>query len=298
MTSSEPVRLRTACAEDLPLIRRIAAASFIHERVHRASVVDLLFSRPQVDPDLRVVAVSGDDIVGFVFASIPPDPPTATGYVDGWAVAPCHRLRGVGTALLAEAGSRLSSAGCRSVQMGGTTWFYAWPGIDFEYTAALLAAHSAGFAQQSVVHNMDVDLISWVPKPRGHATIVRRAEASDGPALQDLIEAHFSAVWQHEVQLVLQRARPTMHVAETDGRLVGFAAHGVYQPDLFGPLGTDPAERGTGIGAALLDACLGDMALAGLPVGQIGWIGPAGFYARAADARIGRTFAVLQKPLG
>lgn len=298
MISLNQVQLRTACEDDLPAMRQVAAGCFVNERVHRAGIVDLLYSRPQVDPDLRVVAVRGDDIVGFVFASTPPGSTTATGYVDGWAVIVSERLKGVGSALLTEVESRLSAAGCRWVQMGGTTWFYAWPGIDLAYTAALVAAGKAGFTCQSLVHNMDVDLIRWVPMPPDAAVTVRRARASDGPVLHDLIEAHFEAVWQHEVHLALQRAHPTVHVAERDGRLVGFAAHGVYQPDLFGPLGTDPAQRGSGIGVALLHACLGDMAVAGLPVAQIGWIGPARFYARAAGARIGRTFAILRKALG
>jgi len=143
---------------------------------------------------------------------------------------------------------------------------------------------------------MDVDLTGWVP--RAVTAGVRRARTSDGPALRELIDTYFDAVWQHEVQIALRRKRPTLHVAERDRRLVGFAAHGIYQPDLFGPLGTDPVERGHGVGRALLHACLGDMAAAGISVAQIGWIGPARFYARAADARIGRTFAIMRKAIG
>ncbi|MET3804136.1 uncharacterized protein YraI [Nakamurella sp. UYEF19] len=37
---------------------------------------------------------------------------------------------------------------------------------------------------------------------------------------------------------------------------------------------------------------------AGLRVAQINWIGPAGFYSRAVGARMGRTFAVLEKVIG
>ena len=297
MIDPASVHVRTARESDLPAMRRVAASSFDRERVHRAGIVDLLHFRPAVDADLRVVAVRGGELIGFAFASIPPMSTPATGHIDAWAVHPVARLRGVGGALLTEVEKRLSNAGCRWVLMGGTTWFYAWPGIDLAYTAALVAAERAGFTRESLVHNMDVDLTTWIPAAPTAGAPVRRARRSDHPALHDLIGAHFQPVWQHEVDLALERPRPTLHVAERDHRIIGFAAYGIYQPDLFGPLGTDPAQRGAGVGLALLHACLHDMAATGLPVAQIGWIGPARFYARAAGARIGRSFAVFRKTL-
>jgi predicted N-acetyltransferase YhbS len=99
------------------------------------------------------------------------------------------------------------------------------------------------------------------------------------------------------MSLALSRPRPTAFVAERGGRPVGFAAHAVYRPDLFGPLGVLPSERGSGIGRALLSACLHDMAAAGLAVAQISWVGPAQFYERAVGARIGRTFVILGRSI-
>ena len=278
-------------------MRMVAANSFDRERVNRAAIVDLLFPRPGVDPNLSVVAIRGGEVIGFAFASTAPGPTDDTGYVDAWAVHPTARLQGVGAALLTEVEARLSAAGCRWLQIGGSQHQYAWPGIDLEYTAALVAAERAGLTSVSQVHNMDVDLTTWVRATPTVDVRIRRATVTDLAALGDLIDAHFAAVWLDEVRRALDRAVPTVHVAERDGRLIGFAAHGIYQPDLFGPLGTDPTGRRGGVGRALLDACLGDMAAAGLPVAQIGWIGPARFYARAAGARMGRTFAILRKAI-
>jgi mycothiol synthase len=318
--------IRTATDADVPALRLVAARSFDRERLHRAGVVDLLFTRPGVHPSLRLVATRGEEVVGLAFASTGraggdghgDGSEDATGFVDALAVAPHARRQGVGTALLAEAEVRLAAAGCRQVQLGGTTWFYAWPGIDLAYTAALAMAERAGFVQQEVVHNMDVDLRDWVPglgaaslappsvgapgvgqpgggRPGEAPVQVRRAAAEDGPALHDLAGAHFDAVWDHELALALGRERPTVFVAERAGRLIGFGAHGVYRADLFGPLATVPGERSGGVGRALLHACLDDMAAAGLATAQIGWIGPAGFYARTVGARIGRSFAILRR---
>lgn len=298
MSGSEAVEVRAARDDDLPALHRIAVRCLDRERVHRAGIVDLLYARPGVDPRLSLVAAHGEEVLGFAFASVPPWAAARTGYLDAWAVSPQAQGRGVGGALLTEVESRLVSAGCRWAQMGGNTWFYAWPGIDLAYTAALVAAERAGFIRQSLAHNMDVDLTTWLPDaPRGEMP-VRRAQATDGARLRTLVAAHFDSVWQRELDLALARPLPTVHLAEQGGDLVGFAAHGVYRADLFGPLGTAPSQRGSGVGRSLLSACLGDMAAAGLPVAQIGWIGPARFYSRAAGARIGRTFSIMGKAIG
>jgi predicted N-acetyltransferase YhbS len=84
-------------------------------------------------------------------------------------------------------------------------------------------------------------------------------------------------------------------VARRDGRIVGFACHGVYRVDWFGPIGTDPHERGRGTGEALLRRCLDDLASAGLVAAEIGWIGPMGFYSRTVGATLGRRFAIVAK---
>jgi predicted N-acetyltransferase YhbS len=287
--------LRSAGEGDLPELRAIAAESFDRERVDPAGVADLLFTRPRVAPSLRLVATLDETVLGFCFASAI----AGAGHLDGLAVRPGVRRRGVASALVGQACARLAEEGCRLVRTGGNTWYYAWPGIDVEYTAPVQVVRRLGFQREMLAHNMDVDFAGWVPRRSTTAPTVaiRRGTLMDMAAVRALVRAHFDAVWEHEMHRALSRTTPTGFVAECAGRLVGFAAYGVYRPDLFGPLGTDPAERGRGIGQALLCACLDDMAAAGLSVAQISWIGPADFYARAVGARIGRTFAVFAKSL-
>jgi predicted N-acetyltransferase YhbS len=276
-------------------LRRIAAAALGRERVDPAGVVDLLHFRPGLSPSLRLVATWDGGIAGFCYASVS----EGVGSLDGIAVAAAVRRRGIGTALVTETLRRLADAGCDAVRTGGTFWYYAWPGIDVEYTAALALAQRCGFRQEQVAHNMDVDLAArrTAPVQDRQQPEVRRGRAGDTEAVLALISEHFPSPWEREMTLALGRPLPTAFVAERAGRLVGFAAYAVYRPDLFGPLGTVPNERGSGIGRALLSACLDDMAAAGLAVAQISWIGPAAFYERAAGARIGRTFVVLGKSL-
>jgi mycothiol synthase len=297
-SNSHRVMTREATAQDLPPMRRLAAASLDREPAGRAALVDLLFHRPPADRSLRLIATVDDSPVGFAFGSVH----ETTGYLDGLAVDEAVRRRGVARALLGAIEDRLSRAGARHFAIGRNSWFYAWPGIDLGYTAALCLAERHGYRRVSVVQNMDVSLDRWVPgraeevlDRHGRKARLRRAEPADWPALETFVRGQFTEVWSHEARLALYGDTPTIFIASHDERVTGFACYGVYRPDWFGPLGVDPESRGEGLGEALLLLCLDDLAAAGVAVAQIGWIGPMSFYAKTVDARCGRVFAVLEK---
>jgi mycothiol synthase len=292
------VSTREATSGDVPVLRRLAASSFDLEPAGRAALVDLLFDRPPGDRSLRLVAEVDGSLVAFAFGSVHEQ----TGYVDAIAVEEAVRRRGVGSTLLATLEDRLALAGAGHLAIGGNTSFYAWPGIDVGYTAALCFAERHGYRRVRDIQNMDVRLDSWVPgrvadvlNEHGRAATVRRATAADLPALETFIHAGFTEVWRGEARLALQRDIPTIFIASRAEHITGFACHGVYRADWFGPLGVDPDSRGDGLGGALLLLCLDDLAAAGVAVAQIGWIGPMAFYAKTVDARCGRVFAVLVK---
>jgi len=295
------VSTREATVQDLPQVRRLAAASFDREPTGRAALVDLLFHRPPGDASLRLVATVDNSPVAFAFGSVH----DRTGYLDGLAVDDGVRRRGVATALLNAMEDRLRRAGAEQFAIGGNSRCYAWPGIDLGYTAALCFAERRSYRRVSAVQNMDVSLDRWVPgraaeilDRHGRRATVRRAEPADWPALEMFVREKFTEVWCHEARLALHRETPTVFIARLDDRVAGFACYGVYRPDWFGPLGVDPESRGEGLGEALLLLCLDDLATAGVAAAQIGWIGPMSFYAKTVDARCGRVFAVLEKHTG
>ena len=264
----------------------------------RAALADLLYRRPPDAPRLRLVAEASGEVVGFAFGSAP----DRVGYVDAIAVRPDRTGQGIGTALLAALEAELRQSGPTTLQIGGNTWYYAWPGIDLRYTAALQLVEAAGYVQRQIAQNMDVSLADWVAgtaiaalRRHGSAVVVRRAIGADWSGLATFVREHFDEVWRHEVELALHREVPTAFLAVRDDRIVGFACHGVYRADWFGPIGVDPGERGTGSGEALLRACLDDLAAVGVGTAQIGWIGPRDFYERTVGARLGRRFAILAK---
>lgn len=305
MTGGEPeaadaadARTRPASADDLAAMRRLAAHAFDREPIQRAALVDLLYHRPPEDPALRRVAVLGGVVVGFVFGSLHGH----TGYVDAIAVDASARRRGMATRLLEDLEGRLVSAGATELKIGENTWFYAWPGLDVAYTAAFGLFERAGYRQVSAAHNMDVALAGWIPgtaepilQRQQGKVVVRRAQASDWLQVEAFIREKFTEVWRHEAGLAVHRDPSTMFIARRDGCIVAFGCHAIYRRDWFGPIATDPDERGSGIGEALLRLCLDDIAAAGIAAAEVCWIGPMNFYARTVDARCGREFAILAK---
>ena len=51
------------------------------------------------------------------------------------------------------------------------------------------------------------------------------------------------------------------------------------------------AQRGSGVGRALLVAISQDLSAADLRNAEVVWVGPLGFYSKAADAWVARVFA-------
>jgi predicted N-acetyltransferase YhbS len=121
------------------------------------------------------------------------------------------------------------------------------------------------------------------------------ARAENWSALQEFVRREFDEVWEAEAQRAVKGTRSRAYIAVRGSRVVGFACHGVYRADWFGPLGVAKSERGRGTGERLLRRCLDDLAATGFAEAQIGWIGPEQFYSNAVGARCERSFALLNK---
>jgi GNAT superfamily N-acetyltransferase len=129
--------------------------------------------------------------------------------------------------------------------------------------------------------------------------VARRAGAGDAAALEALCVRWFSRAWAFEVARALEVEGVHVAARAASGELVAFAAHDGNNRGLgwFGPAGTLEAHRGHGLGAALLCACLRDVADAGHAEGVIAWIGPRPFYETIAGAVDDRSFVVMEKTL-
>ncbi|MCC6197276.1 MAG: GNAT family N-acetyltransferase [Burkholderiales bacterium] len=112
---------------------------------------------------------------------------------------------------------------------------------------------------------------------------VRRAIAPEKPAVLDWTRVHFASSVA-EIETAFAQVPATCFVAVRERALLGFACHDVTARNFFGPEGVASAERGKGIGRALLLAALHAQRAQGYAYSIIGGVGPAEFYARAAGA--------------
>lgn len=113
---------------------------------------------------------------------------------------------------------------------------------------------------------------------------VRRALAPEGHIVLGWIGRHFNPYWVSEAATGLAQVPVTTWIAVRDGKLLGFACHDTTAKGFFGPTGVDEAERGQGIGEALLIATLKGMREAGYGYAVIGDPGPVAFYQKRLDA--------------
>jgi GNAT superfamily N-acetyltransferase len=100
------------------------------------------------------------------------------------------------------------------------------------------------------------------------------------------IERNFSSSWASEAGVALAN-RPVSLFIATRGEpseLLGFCCYDATARGFVGPVGVAQSARGTGVGAALLRACLNDMRAAGYGYAVVGSVGAPGFFERVAGA--------------
>lgn len=298
--------MRTATPDDLPTLRELARAGLVHDP-DAAAVVDLLWASAAEGCRIVLEEPGEDDsarVIGFAFGSLRPahDDIPATGHIDLLVVDPGRHGRGHGRNLLAAVERRLIAAGATRLRIRGNPPIFAWPGIDIRYTPAVCLATAAGYERLLDCDNMLVDLAAadlateQDEQRLAEAGVeVRRGRVEDESALRAWCDEEFGGTWGEEAAMALRKSPPTLHVAVRDGAFLGFAGHGMQRAALFGPMGTDEAARGLGIGAVLLRRCLADQRDAGIAVAEIGWVGPVRFYSKTVGARLGRVFWAFEK---
>jgi predicted N-acetyltransferase YhbS len=119
---------------------------------------------------------------------------------------------------------------------------------------------------------------------REAGVIVRRARPYEISRVAEFVGKHFAVTWADEISVGYANKPTTVYIAIRDGEVVGFGACECTCRGFFGPTGVDPAERGKGVGRALLIACLHGLREMGYAYAIIGAAGPTDFYAKAVGA--------------
>src|SRR3954470_15953141 len=88
---------------------------------------------------------------------------------------------------------------------------------------------------------------------------MRRALVPEKHKVVAWVRKTFSEAWASEAEVAFSRQPVSCFIAIQKSKIMGFACHDATCLNFFGPTGTDPAARNSGIGTALLFACLEDM---------------------------------------
>lgn len=113
---------------------------------------------------------------------------------------------------------------------------------------------------------------------------VRRAQPFEIAPVRQFIDTNFSVRWADEVSVGFANKPVTVYIATRASRVIGFAGYECTRKAFFGPAGVSQAERGRGIGKALLIAALWGLRELGYVYGIIGHAGPIEFYQEAVGA--------------
>ena len=135
-----------------------------------------------------------------------------------------------------------------------------------------------------LVRLYDLPVFEAEQKVRDAGIVLRRGLPFERHVILDWIRKHFSEPWVSEAALALSQQPTTIYVAVRENALLGFACYDTSAKGFFGPTGVDEAERGKGIGEALLIVTLKGMREAGYAYGVIGDPGPVAFYQKRLDA--------------
>ena len=294
--------LRPAAADDRDRVLDLVSTGLAHgEGDDVPGLEHLLWGEPRED-GLAFVATHEGEVVGAALGSVAERGGSLRAYVKVVVVAERCRRSGAGRLLLGALEQAARVRGATEIQAGGSAPSYWWPGVDTADREATAFFGACGYAlpDGAPATNLDVDFAAHrdlVREPTPPQVPMRRLTRQEWPAFEGWMRETWGETWAAEVGGALRRRPVSCFVAVDDGDYLGFAAYDTNRAGWFGPMGSSPAARGRGVGAALLRACLSDYLDAGRTACEIAWVGPVEFYARVVGAEPGRTFIALRKPL-
>lgn len=114
--------------------------------------------------------------------------------------------------------------------------------------------------------------------------LVRKPIGPEHTTLVRWVERSFGTGWASEVGVALANRPVSAWLAARDGEVQGFACYDATARGFFGPIGIAEPVRRSGVGAALLLACLHDMRSNGYGYAIVGSVGAPEFFRAVAKA--------------
>lgn len=265
-------------------------------------VAENIYDDEDFDAETTLVVEENGKMIAFAMGLVRD---TKRGYIKFLVVAQEKRRKGIGGALLQHLEAALKAKGATLVRPCEANPNYFMPAIDVRYTSGWLFFQKHGYEKIGETYNLLVDLRAETfmtfdeeAALQTRGIEIRRATEADEAPMTQFLETHFAG-WKHEVAQSFKQNPIALHIGLRDGEILGFSAHSGNNVGTawFGPMGTDPTQRGLGIGGVLLRRCLADQKAQRHKYSIIPWVGPIPFYAHYANAWIDRVFWRYEKVL-
>jgi len=242
----------------------------------------------------HLVAVSGDEIVGFIAVQISPEGLSAEGTLLVLLVAPAYQRRGIGRRLHDQAMSALKQSGVEKVHLG-RGWSYFWQGVPVNLPGAWAFFAACGWQEVERSFDMIGDLAGYrtpahiFPNLRRPTIAIAPATQGDAEAILAFEALHFPGWLRFYQRIVEHQSYADMVIAkDSELGIVGAAClvdqHvSWWQPDIrwlrllgeqtggVGVLGVAEPMREQGIGLALAARATECLRERGLAKSYLGW---------------------------
>ncbi|MBS4208192.1 GNAT family N-acetyltransferase [Bacillus sp. FJAT-50079] len=239
------------------------------------------FNDHNVCYDSSAIAINEkDEVIGFIVAKRwlelmeDVDMDLKKGWIQVLLIDQAYRGKGIGSALLEHAETKLKAKGIEQIQLGGDPWHY-FPGIPDQYKEVQTWAEKKGYGKRIDTY----DLLNKTDKqyllPDDPNVKYSLLEKSEEKQLLSFMHRCFPGRWEYEAMkyfeldgngreyVVLKKNDQIVGFCRINDRASPFIAQNVYWAPLFqeelggiGPLGIDANERGHGYGLAIVQAAL------------------------------------------
>lgn len=281
------VRIRPFHRDDLPTLVDLWNATMAADPMSEQRLLLDFLLDPHFDPSSLLLAVDGDNRVGFVLGmaarpDLPSDNVVGTGVIVAFGVAASHRRQGIGTELINQLEAYWCSHAVTSIQVGPWVPTYLTPGVDeSDYPGTVQFLQSLGYISGAKPVSMRALLTGYQAAPdvpeiasklASDGIMIRPAEAADAIELIEFAKKHFPH-WESYVRSALRSTvsafdSSTLHIALDGDMVIGFA---MTAGERFGPFGVDSSYRGRGVGAVLLSRALCAMRSANVHMAYFLW---------------------------
>jgi len=297
------MNVRPLTHDDAEALLQVWNRAAIHDPMTARLLQEKIWGDLDFEEDLAWGVEREGRLVAFSVAVFRRTVPAPRGYIKLLAVDPEFQGQRIGGMLLKRGEESLEQQGAREIRIAESAPNYLVPGVDRRDTRTLSFFRRHRYEPFAESQNLSVDLRaeSYDTRPVEEKLLaqgieVRRVESGDRSALDRFLGAHWPS-WRAEVERACEGRPIRVHLAWRDDAVIGFAAYDGNNAGTgwFGPMGTDPACRGRGVGAVLLRRCLRDLQHSGLAHATIAWAAHIGFYEQHAGAKQSRTFQRFRK---